>query len=169
LRSKAADIVQELVAVYESIFDMQENEIIEVRLPPAASFNDVGGTIDLSAQAPHGLGTDVTLGAASVHQKNAFLDVGGWFAGNSGQGTNRKTQGSCHTTFSRFAVGADDFCDSKLSKNLRLRCRRAIFCLRSRLNLDLSPFLRDILASWVRCYISGTGANPLGVRFDFPC
>jgi hypothetical protein len=54
-----------------------------------------------------------------------------------------------------------------LASASRLRFRFAAFCLRTRLNLDLSPFTRDILRScWIGYRNVMTAFEPIETRFS---
>ena len=65
------------------------------------------------------------------------------------------------------AAGVESTCRfSSASRNLRFRSRRRMFCFRTRLNRDLSPFLLDMIPSTYRLSVPHLRALPNAISLS---
>src|SRR6202008_801955 len=138
-RRRATNIVAKLVAVASSFFDVDQDEVIQVCSPPGTSFYYISGAVYIDSEFSHNLGTQVAFVSGSVHQKHSLLlERTGELQRNWQRG-----KWSIHAVtdldLARDEASFDLSCAVPIFSNSRVRFRRAIFCFRSRLNLDLSP------------------------------
>src|SRR6202007_773072 len=104
----------------------------------------------IHAEFPHHFSTQFALRLASVDEQHSFLLYSAWDGrgeqrGRRHYGVHADTERGC--TRDEISPGLGAFAVCSITSWVRFRL--AMFCLRCRLNLDLSPFREDIMIS---CY-----------------
>ncbi len=150
-RGCASDVVAKFVAEHYIILRVNEHQVVQVRSPPGPRFADIGGAIHFHAQFPQGIGAHVALGLRVVHKKNALFLERTRNRDGKRQRNNRRVHAAVTFGFAADEVAAALTCGTRPAMSSRLRFRCAIFCLRFRLNLDLSPLIPDIFTSCFSC------------------
>jgi len=155
-RLRGANVFTEPVAMAQAFFHVDQDEVIQGRSPPGTSLTYVGGAIDVDAEFPHDPGTQIAFGVRGINQQHPFLLAFSDLLHFPERGNRQGQQWCVHADTVRGLLAAE------LSPDLlwvgvrfnssRVRIRRAIFCLRSRWNRDLSPFFADI---WTSCHVDG--------------
>src|SRR5215472_2559161 len=68
-----ANLITKSVAMAESLFHIDQDEVIQRGSPPRTGFPDVGGAINVYAELSHDLSTQFTLRLQSVNEQHSLL------------------------------------------------------------------------------------------------
>jgi hypothetical protein len=139
----SAHVVTKLISC-GSLLQVDEHEIVKTGTPPATSFGYVSSAINFYAKLPHSFRAQIALGPRSVEQKDPLLLYRNW-----DRCAGQRQYGRTHAdTFEERVTDMLELgCCFGCVNRFRFRARRAIFALRSRLNLALSPLIADMHCS----------------------
>ena len=145
-RCSSAHIVTKSVA--RPAFHVNQHQAVKMLTPPGSCLADVRSAIHFHPKLSHGLGASLAHDRRAVHQKDAFI----FQLTAQRYGMRQPHRRRVHATTGFGSAPVTNFfagllCDVAFVSSWRFRMRRASFCLRIRLNRDLSPLTPDIIDS----------------------